>query len=99
MDKKLNNILEEMVRYFFRDKIKDIRYYELFSKVNRLSHNLPIMRSVYATDLELASIMTYIEQQFHVPMLEINVKDWMSKDSDNEFILSIYNELSELRSL
>lgn len=100
MEKELNDLVNEMFRKWFSNNGKrDFKYYELFTKVNKLHHNIPIIKSDYVKDLELASIMSFIERQFQMPMLEINIKNWVKEDTNNEFILTIYNRISNLRSI
>lgn len=96
--------LKELVNLLFEQlngnkKNGDYRYYELFSKINRFVYELPIIKSDYVKDLELSRIMTFIEQEFKVPMLAINKEEWIKLDNNNKFILSIYDTLSNLRSI
>ena len=43
--------------------------------------------------------MTFMERNFEIPMLQININTWLKEDKNNNYILDIYNRLSNLRSL
>lgn len=97
MQSELNSISQSLLKTLFTTK-KDFKYYELFFLTNKLSHNIPNI-DLYTTDLELTNIMTFMERNFEIPMLQININTWLKEDKNNNYILDIYNRLSNLRSL
>lgn len=97
MQSELNSISQSLLKTLFTTK-KDFKYYELFFLTNKLSHNI-LNIDLYTTDLELANIMTFMERNFKIPMLQININTWLKEDKNNNYILDIYNRLSNLRSL
>lgn len=97
MQNELNSISQSLLKTLFTTK-KDFKYYELFFLTNKLSHNI-LNIDLYTTDLELANIMTFMERNFKIPMLQININTWLKEDKNNNYILDIYNRLSNLRSL
>lgn len=99
LENQLNEIETELLNTWFKSNIrKDFRYFQLFVRISKLSY-LSSTLSEYKRDLEIASIMTFIERHFHVPMLQINVDNWLQEDKNNPFIFKIYKTLSNFRTL
>ena len=96
MEKELDLLLSKILKYHLTNKNKDFRWFELFGKINNLTYHLPNMKNDYEKDCELSSVMSFIEQQFHIPMLKINLISWLKETNYNNLIFS---QLSELRSI
>lgn len=102
MEQELNNLSSKILKCYFysiRTHQSDIRWFELFEQLNNLNYKLPNMKEDYKKDLALANIMTYIEQQFGVPMLHINLVEWLKEKAYHPFIFDVYTKLSDLRSI
>lgn len=97
---ELNEVSTELLKYWLENDIrKDFNFFELFVKVATLNYQYPRMISEYEKDIEIAKLMTYIERQYKVPMLSINIETWLKQDTLNEFIFNIYTKLSDMRNL
>lgn len=102
MEKELNNLSSKIFKcylYSMITKRKDVRWFELFEQICYLNYQLPNIKDDFEKDLALANIMTYIEQQFGVPMLHINLVEWLKEKAYHPFIFDVYTKLSDLRSI
>ena len=97
MQSELSNISKSLLKKIFTSKNNN-KYCELFCLTYKLKHCVPFI-DLYTTDIEIANIMTFMERNFEIPMLQINIDTWLKEDKNNNYILSIYNRLSNLRSL
>lgn len=100
MENELNSILSKILKYYLSsNQNKDFKWFELFLKINNFTYQLPNIKSDYEKDCELATIMTFMEYQYNIPILKINIIDWLKSANYNTFVFNIYTCLSDLRSL
>lgn len=100
LENELNSLSEEIADYWFKNnRKKDFRFFELFSKVNKLAYNATNRINLDNRDVELANVMSFVEKRFCIPVLKINIKSWLNEDKNNDFVLDVYRKLSLLRSL
>ena len=97
MQSELSNISKSLLKKIFTSK-KNNKYCELFCLTYKLKQCVPFI-DLYTIDIEIANIMTFMERNFEIPMLQININTWLKEDKNNNYILDIYNRLSNLRSL
>lgn len=100
IENELNDIASELLKHWLDGNVqKEFNLFEMFVKVSSLYYDYSNTSDTCQKDLALASIMTYIEKQFKVPMLSINLDSWLNEKPNHKFIYSIYTRLSDLRDL
>lgn len=107
MEEKLNNIAKIIEDYFVREvwytipPIKDIDYKLLLlaSKIYELKNTIKNINDIDHLEEMISEITTYIEKEFNVPMLSVNIPLWIEEDKiRNKIVLTVYNQLSSLIS-
>lgn len=96
MEIELDSIMNKILKHYLINK--DFKWYKLFEQINNLTYQLPNIKSVNETNYELTTIMTFMEQQFNIPVLKINLIAWLKIKNENNLVFNIYTCLSDLRS-
>jgi len=103
MVKKLNDIIALIEEHFFncvwnsRPPLKEFDYQliVLVQKIIDLRNTLDELKCI---DTSISEIMTYMEQTFHIPLLD--TKEYLKdKPIRYQLVLDIYTRLSNLRSI
>ena len=87
MDVVLHQIL---MKWLETNIIKNFSLFELFVRVSKLSYN---NCSRYE---ELIKTIAYIEEHYSIPILAVQVNNWINENEMNRFIYDIYSSLSTL---
>lgn len=94
MNEELNTIAQQLLDYWLNNNIvKNFNLFELFIKVSKLSY------MDNDKNEELLKLITYIEYQYAIPVLSINVNAWLEENEYNSFIYGIYQKLSSLKMI
>lgn len=106
MRKKLNKIIHYMDRYFKKNVFmkkpplnqKDIYLIEIAMKIIKLKDKVNGM-SRFELNCDVNQIMTYMEVLFKIPLLELEMENWLNEDIvRHQFVWYVYSELSKLCS-
>lgn len=104
MRKKLNKIIHYIDRYFHKNVFmkkpplhqKDIYLIEIAMKIIKLKNKSNGMSRI-ELNYAINEIMTYMEVLFKIPLLELEVDNWLNEDIvRHQFVMYVYNELSKL---
>lgn len=98
MIETLMEVAEDLLKFWISHNVfKDFSIFQLFMRVCNLLSNLP--EDIDSQDVQLASIMTWMEREYKIPMLDVNIKNWLKTNEHSKFILDVYNKISDLRSI
>lgn len=95
MKQELLKIAQELLHCWLEDAYDNMDIFKLYMEISHLIYRLP--EKTYDKDLMLAQVMTKIENQYRI--LEINIPSWLQKNYHNKFILRVYEQISNLRSI
>lgn len=97
LERELLRIAQELLNCWLKNVYSNMDIFELYMEISHLIYNLP--NKTYEKDLMLAQVMTEIESQYKIPLLGINIPNWLQKNYHNKFILEVYEKISNLRSI
>ena len=87
MDAVLHQIL---MKWLNTNVIKNFSLFELFVRVSKLSYNNCCRYE------ELIKTIAYMEEHYSIPILAVQVNNWIAENEMNRFIYDIYSSLSTL---
>lgn len=91
MNKIIDILLHQiLIQWLNTNVIKNFSFFELFVRVSKLSYN---DCSRYE---ELVKTIAYIEEHYSIPVLAVQVNDWIAENETNRFIYDIYSSLSTI---
>lgn len=91
MNDEVKDILQRLLeRWLSTNIISNFTLFELFVMVSKLSYN------IHNSDDELLEVIAFIEDNYSIPILAINVGEWINESESNKFIYDIYGSLSNL---
>ena len=70
--------------------IKNFSLFELFVRVSKLSYN------DCSKFEELIKTIAYMEEHYSIPILAVQVNNWINENEMNRFIYDVYSSLSTL---
>lgn len=105
MEEQLNNLLALIEEHFNKvvwqssPPIKEIDFQMLILSTKIVDFR-NALNTIKDKDIAISGIMTFMEKAFAIPLFGTNIPAWLEQDKiRHQLILSIYNQLSNLRSI
>lgn len=99
MEQELLKLAEITLHYWLKNIYKNIDTFNLYIEISHLLYQISITHDIDSKDIKLADFMTCLERKYNIPLLNMDISNWLIKDNKNKIVLDVYKKVSNLRTI
>lgn len=99
MEQELLNLAEITLHYWLKNTYKNIDTFDLYIEIAHLLYQISTTKNTDIQDIKLSNFMTCLERKYSIPLLNIDISNWLQKDNKNKLVLDVYEKVSNLRTI